>query len=99
MRLYSGNTSGLLEDSIHNRLATKLADAFFHNYRFKPSLGEVHSWQNSLRAVSQVFQAADLLENGVILEFQLPLTSRRLDCLVTGRDESSNPHAAIIELK
>ena len=46
----------------------------------------MNSWNNSFRAVSQVFQAANLLAHGVLLELHLPLTSKRLDCLVTGYD-------------
>ena len=99
MRLYSGTTRSLLDDSFHNRIASKLSDAFFHYYRFQPSPGEVNSWRNSIRAVSQVFQSAELLNNGVLLELQLPLTSRRLDCLVTGRDSTKNSNAVIVELK
>src|ERR1700688_4662110 len=99
MRLYSGTTKTLIEDSTYNRIATKLKDAFFTEFRFQPSVGEVNSWNNSLRAVSQVFQAACLLDHGVLLELQLPLTSKRLDCLVTGYDGSKSPNAVIIELK
>jgi hypothetical protein len=32
------------------------------------------------RATAQVFSSADLTNNGVILEYRLPLTSKRLDC-------------------
>jgi DUF2075 family protein len=99
MRLYSGTTAGLIEDTTKNRIATKLSDAFFQEFRFQPAPSEVNSWRNSLRAVSQVFQEGDLLNNGVILEFQLPLTSRRLDCLVTGRNDWSRENAVIVELK
>ncbi len=99
MRLYSGTTKTLIEDSTYNRIATKLKDAFFAEFRYHPSPGEVNSWNNSLRAVSQVFQTASLLDHGVLLELQLPLTSRRLDCLVTGFDETKMPNAVIIELK
>jgi uncharacterized protein len=99
MRLYSGTTRGLVEDSTQNRVATKLSDAFFHHFRFHPPVSEVTSWRNSLRAVSQVFQNADLLSNGVLLELQLPLTSKRLDCLVTGHDATRRPNAVVIELK
>ena len=99
MRLYSGTTKTLIEDSTFNRISTKLKDAFFMEFRFQPSVGEVNSWNNSLRAVSQVFQAASLLDNGVLLELQLPLTSKRLDCLVTGYDDSAQPNAVVIELK
>jgi len=99
MRLYSGTTASLIEDTTKNRIAAKLSDAFFHEFRFQPAPSEVNSWRNSLRAVSQVFQEGDLLDNGVILEFQLPLTSRRLDCLVTGRDDWSRENAVVVELK
>ncbi|MGA7794447.1 MAG: DUF2075 domain-containing protein [Candidatus Acidiferrales bacterium] len=99
MRLYSGTTKSLIEDSTCNRIATKLKDAFFAGFRYQPSVGEVNSWNNSLRAVSQVFQAASLLDHGVLLELQLPLTSKRLDCLVTGYDLAKISNAVIIELK
>jgi hypothetical protein len=99
MRLYSGTTKSLIEDSTYNRIATKLKDAFFTEFRYQPSIGEVNSWNNSLRAVSQVFQAASLLDHGVLLELQLPLTSKRLDCLVTGFDAVRTSNAVIIELK
>src|SRR5437879_624930 len=85
MRLYSGTTKSLIEDSTYNRIATKLKDAFFFlEFRYQPAAAEVNSWNNSLRAVSQDFQTASLLDHGVLLELQLPLTSKRLDCLVTG---------------
>jgi len=99
MRLYSGTTRSLIEDSTFNRIASKLGDAFFSEFRYRPSVGEVNSWNNSLRCISQVFQSASLLDHGVLLELQLPLTSKRLDCLVTGYNSEKSPNAVIIELK
>ncbi len=99
MRLYSGTTTSLIEDTTKNRIATKLSDAFFHEFRFQPAPSEVNSWRNSLRAVSQVFQEGELLNHGVILEFQLPLTSKRLDCLITGRNDWSRENSVVVELK
>lgn len=99
MRLYSGTTKSLIDDSTFNRIATKLSTAFFAEFRHQPSPSEVNSWSNSLRAVSQVFQAASLLDHGVLLELQLPLTSKRLDCLVTGYDGKNAPSVVVLELK
>ncbi len=98
MRLFSGSTAEFINDAVHNQISGKLKNAFFQYYRFNPSSGEVNSWQNSLRALSQVFQLAQLNDNGVILEYQLPLTSKRLDCLITGSSEGQE-NAVIIELK
>jgi len=46
-----------------------------------------------------VFEHAGLTDHGVIVEYQLPLSSKRLDCLVCGRDREKNDNAVIIELK
>jgi DUF2075 family protein len=99
MRLYSGPSLGFLDDTVHNRIADKLKEAFFGYFRYYPSPSEVGSWRNSLRAVAQVFGQADLKDHGVILEYQLPQTSKRLDCMVTGRNAASADNAVIIELK
>lgn len=99
MRLYAGMSQNFIHDAVHNQIAGKLSEAFFKHFRYKPSPNEVNSWRNSLRAVSDVFQLAHLDDHGVILEFQLPLTSRRLDCLVCGKDSHARDSAVIIELK
>jgi len=54
---------------------------------------------NSLRAVSLLFQSADLLDHGILLEYQLPLSSRRLDCMICGKDQTMKDNSIILELK
>jgi len=99
MRLFAGSSQQFLQDTIQNQIAEKLRLAFFNHFRYYPSPSEINSWRNSLRAVSQVFQYANLVDQGIILEYQLPLTSKRLDCLICGKDSSAEDNAVIIELK
>jgi len=99
MRLYAGMSREFIDDAVHNRIAALLRDAFQRVYRFRPSPSEENSWRNSLSKVSQIFQHGGLLDHGVILEYQLPLTSRRLDCLIAGKDGDGRAEAVIIELK
>ncbi len=99
MRLYSGSSTQFIDDAVHNQIGDKLKESFFQYFRYNPSPNEVQSWKNSLRAVSQVFDYSGLNDHGVILEYQLPQTSKRLDCMVTGHDQSGNDRAVIIELK
>lgn len=99
MRLYAGSSSQFITDTLQNQIAGKLQNAFLGYYRFNPSPGEVQSWRNSLRAISQVFQYAKLMDNGILLEYQLPLSSRRLDCMITGFDGNKRENAVIVELK
>jgi hypothetical protein len=99
MRLYAGPSPEFVKDSSHNRIAEKLRAAFRSHFRYEPPDSEVRSWRESLRALSQVFTEASLDDHGVILEYQLPLSSKRLDCLVTGLDDVRRGAAVIVELK
>lgn len=99
MRLYSGTSEQFIKDSILNQISEKLRTSFFNYYRFYPSPSEVNSWRNSLRAIAQVFEYSELRDHGVMLEYQLPLTSKRLDCMICGRDDDHIDNAVILELK
>ncbi len=99
MRLFAGSSLQFLEDTVQNQIAEKLRLAFFAYFRYYPSPSELNSWRNSLRAVSMVFQHAKLTDQGIMLEYQLPMTSKRLDCLICGRDAGGKDNAVIIELK
>ena len=99
MRLYSGLSTDFIQDNIHNRIAEKLKDAFFRQYRHNPAPSEVSSWRNSLRAVSQVIGNAGLNDHGILLEYQLPMSSKRLDVMICGQDAMKRDNAVILELK
>ena len=99
MRLYAGSSQQFIEDTIQNQIAGKLKQNFFDYFRYYPSENEVRSWRNSLRAIKDVFQYADLIDHGITLEYQLPLTSKRLDCLICGKNYNHRDNAVIIELK
>lgn len=99
MRLYAGSSKQFIQDAVRGQISEKLKHSFFNYYRYEPSINEVRSWQNSLRAMSQVVKHSNLLDHGVMLEYQLPLSSRRLDCILCGKDSKLNPNAVIVELK
>src|SRR5438445_1591564 len=88
-----------VRDTVRNQIASTLESAFFQYFRYKPSPAEVNSWRNSLRAMAQVVDYAQLSDHGVLLEYQLPLSSKRLDCLICGQDMFDVKRAVIVELK
>lgn len=99
MRLYEGMSRPFIEDAVRNQIADKLTDAFFNFYGFRPSFSEIASWRNSLRTMASVLDRGHMDDNGVILEYQLPLTSKRLDFLICGLDKQKKANAVIVELK
>jgi len=73
--------------------------SYFEQFGCNPAPSELNSWRNSLRATSMVFQHARLTDHGVLIEYQLPQSSMRLDCMICGKDDSGKDKAVILELK
>jgi hypothetical protein len=99
MQLYAGSSTDFITDSVQNVIAQKLGDSFYEYYRFRASVSEMTSWQNSLRALTSQLQYTRLDDHGILLEMQLPLSSARLDCMITGRNPAGEARAVIVELK
>jgi DUF2075 family protein len=99
MQLYAGSSTDFITDSVQNVIAQKLGDSFYEYYRYRTSVSEMTSWQNSLRALTSQLQYTRLDDHGIILEMQLPLSSARLDCMITGRSPAGEARAVIVELK
>lgn len=99
MQLYAGTSRDFITDATRNAIAGKLERAFLDAFHYKPSLQEAMSWQNSLFRMAFALQEGEFLDHGVLLEYQLPLSSKRLDCMVTGNDAGGQPYSVIVELK
>lgn len=99
MHLYSGTSVDFIDQAQRNLIASRLSDRFFEQLRYRPSDSEVRSWQNSLTRMATVMELGTFTDQGVIVEYQLPLTSKRLDVMLTGHGAGGIPGAAIVELK
>lgn len=99
MQLYAGTSKDFISDATRNGIAAKLERAFLDAFHYKPSIQEVQSWQNSLFRMAFTLQQGSFLDHGILLEYQLPLSSRRLDCMVTGTNDGGYPYSVIVELK
>lgn len=99
MQLYSGSTADFLRHEAQREVVERLNVSFLDYYHHNAPISEQRSWQYSLHALSTQIKRSALTEHGIILEMQLPLTSRRLDCMLTGINERRAEAAVIIELK
>ena len=93
MRLYAGSTLQLFDDVARRSIAGQLKQAYFGYYGYKPSDEEVGSWENSITALAGVFEDAGLEDHAVAIEYRLPLTSCRIDCMVMGKDDDRRDNA------
>ena len=99
MRLYEGTIKEFSEDVIHNRIADILKDNFLIYYRRSPSEPEYRSWQQSLNFLNNAFTYSDLTNNKIIVEYELPYSTRRIDILVFGKNSENKDSVVLMELK
>ena len=99
MQLYRGLSKVFIDDTLNGRIAGRLTEAYRKELQTTPGPSEVRSWQESLHHMATVMKQAGLVEQGVLVEYQLPLSSKRLDCMVTGIDGNGAQSAVVVELK
>ena len=99
MIVYSGTKSSFRKDTINGVIADRI-DALFKKLGItKESLPEFNSWKNSLPQMSNIISDSRIDDDvQVALEYQIPLTSKRVDFMVGGNDGVKD-NIVIIELK
>jgi len=81
-------------------LTSKLSEQMFFQMGNKPSESEKRSWRNSLSELGALLVEADLDSINVLLEYQLPYSSKRVDAILIGSDpQKGSPAIVAIELK
>jgi hypothetical protein len=99
MKIYSGTTEQFRADARMHRIAEKLRAEYTTHVGHRPAPSEVASWQNTLIALSMLADQAELNDHGVIGEYQLGNTNRRLDAMLTGHSPTAAENAVVFELK
>lgn len=83
--------------------AGQIVDALTRNFRSRldarPTDSETKSWRESLGAFAETVSGEGLDEAWIVLEYQLPLSSSRLDCMLLGSDQASVKSAVVLEFK
>ena len=100
MIVYSSTKNGFSQDILDGVLVDKIEDAFFAHLGRHTSENEVRSWNNSLQYMDRVLGDPAIPEDcGVSIEYQIPLTSKRIDFIISGVDNNGGSSIVIIELK
>ncbi|MDG6916907.1 MAG: DUF2075 domain-containing protein [Nitrososphaerota archaeon] len=99
MKLYTGSSEQFIQDVLENKLADKLKTAYEGYYYRFASPQELVSWTNSLQFVKNIIEYSSLKDNMLVVEYELPYSNRRIDCLLFGKGPDASPNAVIMELK
>lgn len=100
MIVYHSTKEGFLNDILTNDIDTIIHNAYFEHLGRHTSRNEVLSWSNSMMYMNTVLSDTEIPKNvGISIEFQIPLTSKRIDFIITGLNQDKREQVLIIELK
>jgi len=99
MKLYEGNIKQFSDDVIHNRISDIISKNFRSYYKRTPRDPEYRSWQQSLNILNNSFLYSSLEDNKIIIEYELPYSTRRIDVLIFGKNKKGVDSVVLMELK
>ncbi|MFD5739923.1 DNA/RNA helicase domain-containing protein [Streptomyces massasporeus] len=98
--LFRESASSVAARTLEGSLALHLAENFRHLHGRRAGQSEVRSWERSLPALVNALMDAGLGDVEVLIEYGLPLTSKRADAVLAGvHPTTGEPSYVIVELK
>lgn len=100
MILYKNDAIGFRDAVDRNCIAAEIESAFIEKMGHSVSPNEKKSWNYSLRFMETAIRKSAVPNDcGVLIEYNIPSTSKRIDFIISGHDEDENENFVIVELK
>jgi hypothetical protein len=100
MIVYQSTKAEFLDNTFKHDIEDLILDAYRKRTGRRVSPAEIRSWKASLVEMAKVLNDDVIPEDcGVAIEYGIPQTSKRIDVLVSGRDENGRGNLMIVELK
>lgn len=100
MIVYHASKKGFIKDVFNGTIADDIDHAFLLHLGRHTSPNEKLSWKNSMMHMYKVINTPDIPDTSTIaIEYQIPLTSKRIDFIISGVDGDRRSNMIIIELK
>lgn len=100
MIIYSSSAEGFRNDVDDNKIVEKIETEYITRVGRKPGDAERNSWRESLVRMESVIRRAELPGDcGVLIEYIVPPTSKRVDFLITGKNTEGIDNFVVVELK
>ncbi len=100
MIIYKNNKIGFINDVRDGLIASKIENEFSKLNFNHNNDSEYRSWANSLNFMRNAIDDSEISNDcQLAIEYQIPLTSKRVDFLIAGVDENNNNNIVVVELK
>jgi DUF2075 family protein len=98
--VYTSNKQSFLNDCDNSDIEKIILQAFKVQTGKNVGQNEIDSWRYSLNEMARVLRSEQLPNDiGVAVEFHIPLSSKRIDVMLTGVNGKSEKIAILVELK
>ena len=100
MIVYSSNKQVFIDDVRSNSIEDIINNEVYRKLNKNSARSEILSWKNSLQYMLNILIDPDIPSSaGISIEYNIPLTNRRVDFILTGKNAERKEVAVIIELK
>ncbi|MDI1233948.1 MAG: DUF2075 domain-containing protein [bacterium] len=100
MIVYQKTKRGFEDDIISGDIENIILNLYEDKLNRSTGKREQDSWRNSLHYMHTVLSDPEIPYNtGVTIELQIPQTSKRIDFIISGKNETQNDNVVIVELK
>ncbi|WP_371529780.1 DUF2075 domain-containing protein [Streptomyces sp. NBC_01283] len=98
--LFRDSAAAVAAECLSGALFFRLTEQFAHVHGHKPSTSEVRSWERSIPVLASALNDAGLGQVEMLLEYGLPLNSKRADVVLAGvHPHTGQPSYVVVELK
>ncbi|MFC9064025.1 DUF2075 domain-containing protein [Streptomyces harbinensis] len=98
--LFRDSAALVAAECLSGGLFFRLTEQFAHVHGHRPSASEVRSWERSIPVLASALNDAGLGQVEMLLEYGLPLNSKRADAVLAGvHPRTGLPSYVIVELK
>lgn len=98
--LFRASATSVAAAVLDSSLFLHLTEQFSHMHGYRPSASEARSWERSIPALVNALNEAGLGDVEVLIEYALPLNSKRADVVLAGvHPTTGEPSYVVVELK
>lgn len=100
MVIYENTKGGFVDDIKHGNIAEKIQAEFEKHHIAHNNDSEYRAWRNSLLYMRNILDDTEISDGvQIAIEYQIPLTSKRVDFMIAGSNDIGANYIVIVELK
>ena len=100
MILYSSSAIDFRRSVDNNTITRQIENAYTSALGRRPAPSERNAWNYSMRFMETLIRNSQVADDcGVLIEFTIPASSKRVDFIISGKNQTNENNYVVVELK